>query len=82
MATQQLSRASERTDHPASNYDVVRAVTRFEVAKARYAELSAVNAIDLSGAQYIALGDVQYTMAASRRFLERAGLAHLIEVSS
>lgn len=61
---------------------VVRAVTRFEVAKARYAELSAVNAIDLSGAQYIALGDAQDTMAASRSFLERAGLLHLIEVTA
>ncbi|WP_328632026.1 hypothetical protein [Streptomyces sp. NBC_00356] len=58
---------------------VVRAVTRHEVATARIAELSAVDAQHLSGAQFIALGDAQDVVKAAREFLTRAGLAHLIE---
>jgi hypothetical protein len=58
---------------------VVRAVTRFEVATARIAELSAVDAQHLSGADFNALGDAQAAVKAAREFLTRAGLLHLIE---
>jgi hypothetical protein len=58
---------------------VERAVTRFEVATDRIAELSAVDAQHLSGAQVNALGDAQDAVKASREFLTRAGLLHLID---
>jgi hypothetical protein len=58
---------------------VVRAVTRHEVASERIAELSAVDAQHLSGAQVNALGDAQDVVKASREFLSRAGLLHLID---
>jgi hypothetical protein len=59
--------------------DVARAVTRFEVATARIAELSAVDAQHLSGADFNALGDAQDVVKASREFLAGAGLLYLVE---
>jgi uncharacterized protein (DUF885 family) len=59
--------------------DVARAVIRHEVATARIAELSAVDAQHLSGADFIALGDAQDAVKASREFLARVGLLHLVE---
>jgi hypothetical protein len=58
---------------------VERAVTRFEVATERIAELSAVDAQHLSGADFNALGDAQDAVKASREFLSKAGLLYLIE---
>ncbi|MFZ3592290.1 hypothetical protein [Streptomyces sp. BH104] len=58
---------------------VERAVTRFEIATDRIAELSAVDAQHLSGADFIALGDAQDAVKASRKFLAGVGLLHLVE---
>ncbi|WP_306317260.1 MULTISPECIES: hypothetical protein [unclassified Streptomyces] len=58
---------------------VERAVTRFENASERIAELSAVDAQHLSGADFNALGDAQAAVEASREFLTRAGLLYLVE---
>lgn len=57
---------------------VERAVTRFEIATDRIAELSAIDAQHLSGADFNALGDAQDVVKASRDFLSRAGLLCLI----
>jgi hypothetical protein len=62
-----------------SAIDVARAVTRFEIATARIVELSAVDAQHLSGADFIALGDAQDAVKASRTFLARVGLLCLVE---
>lgn len=62
---------------------VVQAVTRYEVASARTAELSRLmDSRDLSAAEFDALLDAQTVMAGARKALADAGLLHLIEVSS
>lgn len=60
--------------------DVVRAVSRYEVASARTAELSvAMDSSSLSGAEFDSLVLAQDVMAASRTVLAAAGQLHLIE---
>jgi hypothetical protein len=58
---------------------VVRAVTRFEVASARTAELSAVmDERDLSPAEFTALEFAQDVIRESRKVLAMTGMLHLI----
>lgn len=60
--------------------EVARAVTRYEVASARTAELShLMDSRDLSGAEFDSLFDAQDVMRESRRTLAAAGMLHLIE---
>lgn len=62
--------------------EVVRAVTRYEVASARTAELStAMDSRHLSGAEFDSLALAQDTMAASIAILAAAGQLHLVEVA-
>ncbi|MGQ3551726.1 hypothetical protein TR631_12510 [Streptomyces rochei] len=69
--------------HEAGSYvrvtpDVQRAVTRYEVAAARYAELATVDSRSMTGAEFQALADAQTVMADSVRVLTAAGQLHLI----
>ena len=60
---------------------VVRAVTRYEIASARTAELSAaMDTRHLSGAEFDSLALAQDVMAESQATLAAAGQLHLIEV--
>ena len=60
--------------------EVVRAVTRYEVASARTAELSAAMDVrTLSSAEFGALEFAQDTMRDARRVLAAAGQLHLVE---
>ncbi|MET7429606.1 hypothetical protein ABZT16_11490 [Streptomyces flaveolus] len=62
--------------------EVVRAVTRYMVASARTAELSAAMDVrDLSGAEFDSLVLAQDVMAASRATLAAAGQLYLIEAA-
>lgn len=59
--------------------DLVRAVTRYEVASARTAELShLMDSRDLSGAEFNALFDAQTAMAGARAALAAAGRLDLV----
>jgi hypothetical protein len=58
---------------------VVEAITRYEVASARTAELSAMDARTMSGAEFDSLVLAQDMMAAARATLADAGQLHLIE---
>jgi hypothetical protein len=59
--------------------NLVRAVTRYEVASARTAELShLMDSRDLSGAEFNALFDAQTAMAGARAELKNAGRLDLI----
>lgn len=58
--------------------DVARAVARYEVASERVAELTAMDARTMTGAQFDALNLAQDTITESRRTLEQAGQLHLI----
>lgn len=75
-----LSALSRLESALALPHGAVRAVTRFEVAKARIAELQALPISRWSGANFNALKDAESTVKASREFLSSAGLLHLIEV--
>ncbi|MCX5528964.1 hypothetical protein OG785_45440 [Streptomyces sp. NBC_00006] len=79
LSDSQFAEYGEASRMIAEAHAVVRAVTRFGVASERIAELSAVDAQHLSGADFNALGDAQDAVKASREFLTRAGLLHLIE---
>jgi hypothetical protein len=58
---------------------LVRAVTRYEIAAARYDELIARPASDLSPAEFDSIGDAQQTMAETFGVLAEAGRADLVE---
>jgi hypothetical protein len=60
--------------------EVQHAVTRYEVAAARYRELMGLSR-EMTGAEFDALALAQDMMAASRATLAAAGQLHLIEVS-
>ncbi|WP_416477015.1 hypothetical protein [Streptomyces sp. LKA04] len=60
---------------------VQRAVTRYEVAAARYAELAVVDGRAMTGAEFQALADAKTVMADAVRTLTSAGQLHLIEVA-
>ncbi|MEU5772680.1 hypothetical protein ABZ819_05165 [Streptomyces venezuelae] len=78
-AVEALSRL-ERALLPAA---VVVAVTRYEVASERTAELShLMDARDLTPAEFNALFDAQTVMAGARTTLAEAGRLDLIEVPS
>lgn len=62
--------------------DVVRAVTRYEIASARYAELCAMDARTMSGADFDSLALAQDTIADARATLAAAGRLDLIEAAS
>ena len=63
--------------------EVVRAVTRFEVASARTAELSAaMDERDLTPAEFDALDFAQDTMRQARAALAAAGRLDLIEAAA
>lgn len=57
---------------------LVRAVTRYEIAAARYDELIARPASDLSPAEFKSIGDAQQTMAESFGVLAQAGRTDLV----
>ena len=61
---------------------IVRAVVRFEIATARFAELSAREASTLSPAEFGALRASRIVMSVSRSILADAGMLHLIEVTA
>jgi hypothetical protein len=76
---------ADRLAHEAGSYvrvtpEVQRAVTRYEVAAARYRELMGLSR-EMTGAEFDALALAQDMMAASRATLAAAGQLHLIEVS-
>ncbi|MEU3826481.1 hypothetical protein AB0F36_14350 [Streptomyces sp. NPDC029080] len=74
--------AMRRLELALADPDVVRAVTRYEVASARTAELSAaMDTRNLSGAEVDSLVLAQDVMAAARTTLASAGQLHLIEVA-
>ncbi len=76
------SAALARLERPFLPLHVVRAVTRYEVASARTAELShLMDSRDLSGAEFNALFDAQTAMAGARAELKNAGRLDLIEVA-
>jgi hypothetical protein len=61
---------------------VAEAVTRYEIASARTAELSAVmDSRDLSGAEFDAFELAQDTMRETRATLADVGMLHLVEAS-
>lgn len=62
--------------------EIVRAVTRYEVASARFAELSAREASTLSPAEFGALRAARIRMTASETLLAAEGMLHLIEVTA
>ena len=73
--------------HEAGSYvrvtpEVARAVTVYEVASARYAELAAMDAREMTGAEFDSLALAEDRMAAARATLAAAGQLHLIEVAS
>ena len=73
--------AMRRLELALAKPEIVRAVTRYEVASARTAELSAVmDTRDLTGAEFDSLVLAQDLMAGSRTTLAAAGQLHLIEV--
>jgi hypothetical protein len=75
--------AHEAASHVRVTPDVAKAVTRYEVASARLAELSAAMDVrDLSGAEFDSLSVAQDTMRASKAVLAAAGQLHLIEAGS
>ncbi|MBL3664484.1 hypothetical protein JL475_00290 [Streptomyces sp. M2CJ-2] len=80
MATQ-IVQAPAGVAHPTAPLapELVRAVTRFEVASARFDELSAKDARDLSPAEFDALGTAQQVIAESFGILAKAGQLHLID---
>lgn len=61
---------------------VAEALTRYEVATARYDQLIARPVFDLSPAEFDAMGDALQTMAKSLEVLADAGMQHLIEVAA
>lgn len=61
---------------------IVRAVVRFEVATARFAELSSREASSLSPAEFGALRAARIVMGVSRSILDEAGMLHLIGVTA
>ena len=81
--------AADRLAHEAGSYvrpsfsaDVHRAVVRYEIASATVDRLSAMDARDMSGAQFTSLAQAQDEMATRRAFLAAAGMLHLIEVAA
>lgn len=74
--------AMRRLELAFASPEVVRAVTRYEVASARTAELSAaMDTRHLSGAEFDSLVLAQDVMAASQATLAVAGHLDLIEVA-
>ncbi|GGX40412.1 hypothetical protein [Streptomyces noursei] len=73
--------AHEKASHVRLSPEVQRAVTRFEVAALRVEELTALDAREMSGAQFDSLTLAQDAVAESRRVLELAGLLHLVDGS-
>ncbi|MDQ0809861.1 hypothetical protein QFZ63_001575 [Streptomyces sp. B3I7] len=74
--------AHEAASHVRVTPDVAKAVTRYEVASQRLAELSqAMDDRDLSGAEFDSLALAQDTMRASKATLAAAGQLHLIEAA-
>ena len=74
--------AMRRLELALATPDVVRAVTRYKVASARTAELSAeMDTRDLSGAEFDSLVLAQDVMAEARAVLTAVGQLHLIEVA-
>lgn len=72
--------------HEAGSYvrvtpEVARAVTIYEGASQRYAELAAMDARTMSGADFDSLALAQDRMNAARATLAAAGQLHLIEVA-
>lgn len=61
---------------------VAEALTRYEVASARYDQLIARPVFDLSPAEFDAMGHALQTMAESLEVLADAGMQHLIEVAA
>jgi len=61
---------------------VVRAVTRHDIVKARIAELEAMDARQMTAAQFDDLLDAQNELAMRRKQLADAGRLDLIEVES
>lgn len=77
------SAAHEAASHVRVTPDVAKAVTRYEVASERLAELSqAMDVRDLTGAEFDSLSVAQDTMRASKATLAAAGQLHLIEAAS
>lgn len=72
--------------HQAASYvrplDVARAVTRYEIATARYDELVARDASTLSPAEFDAFQSAQQTVAESFGILANAGRLDLIGASA
>lgn len=66
----------------AVSLEVAEAITRYEIATARYDELIARPASSLSPAEFDAFGDAQQTIAKSLGVLADAGMLHLIEVTA
>lgn len=85
-ADHQAQSLADRLAHEASSYvrrtpEVQRAVTRYEVAAARYEELSARDARTFTGAEFDSLVLAQDVMSESRAILAAADQLHLIEVA-
>ncbi|MFE4671083.1 hypothetical protein [Streptomyces sp. NPDC056723] len=83
-ATEPLS-AADRAARAAASYvrvtpDVERAVVRYEIAKAAFDRLSAMDARDMSGRQVTLMTEAQGEMAERRAFLESVGQLHRIEM--
>lgn len=75
--------AHEAASHVRVTPDVAKAVTRYEVASERLAELSqAMDVRDLTGAEFDSLSVAQDTMRASKAILAAAGQLHLIKAAS
>lgn len=75
--------AMHRIELALASPEIVRAVTRYEVASARTAELStAMDSRNLSGAEFDSLILAQDVMAASQATLSAAGRLDLIGVAS
>lgn len=74
--------AHEAASHVRVTPEVAKAVTRYEVASERLAELShEMDKRDLTGAEFDSLSVAQDTMRASKAILAAAGQLHLIEAA-
>lgn len=74
--------ALSRLDRAFLPLPLVRAVTRYEIAAARYDELIARPASDLSPAEFDSIGLAQQTLAESFGVLAEAGRTDLVEAVS
>lgn len=74
--------AHEAGTHVRVSEEIRRVVVRYEIAAAAVDRLSAMDARDMSPAQFDSLADAQKRMAEYRATLAAAGQLHLIEVAS